>query len=101
MPKHEKGSNPDDEEGSNDQSEKPATAQEETKAAEPKESNGEGATPARDYKNLSDADRQDMKVDEIFALYLWWISKKVNSAFYQTVVKYAILFRECLNEIGW
>lgn len=42
-----------------------------------------------------------MLVDEIFALYLFRISQKVNEVFYKTVLTYAILFRECLNEIGW
>ena len=42
-----------------------------------------------------------MLVDEIFALYLWRISLKVNDVFYKTVLTYTILFRECLNELGW
>lgn len=42
-----------------------------------------------------------MLVDEIFAFYLYQISRKVNEVFYRTVLTYAILFRECLNEIGW
>lgn len=42
-----------------------------------------------------------MLVDEIFAHYLYSISQKVNEGFYKTVLMYAILFRECLNEIGW
>ena len=42
-----------------------------------------------------------MLVDEIFALYLWRISQRVNDSFYQTVLTYTILFRECLNELGW
>ena len=42
-----------------------------------------------------------MLVDEIFAFYLYKISLKVNEMFYKTVLTYVILFRECLNEIGW
>lgn len=42
-----------------------------------------------------------MLVDEIFALYIYRISLKVNEVFYKTVLTYVILFRECLNEIGW
>jgi hypothetical protein len=42
-----------------------------------------------------------MLVDEIFAIYLWRISQRVNSEFYRVVVPYTILFRECLNELGW
>ena len=42
-----------------------------------------------------------MLVDEIFSLYLYRISLKVNEIFHKTVLTYVILFRECLNEIGW
>ena len=42
-----------------------------------------------------------MKVDEIFALYLYQLSRKVNELFYRTILTYVILFRECLNENGW
>lgn len=55
----------------------------------------------RNYDNLSEKDRSEMLVDEIFALYLYRISQKVNEVFYKTVLTYGILFRECLNEIGW
>jgi hypothetical protein len=55
----------------------------------------------RKYDNLSDNDRIEMLVDEIFAVYLWRISQKVNDSFYKLVLAYTILFRECLNELGW
>lgn len=42
-----------------------------------------------------------MYVDEIFSFYLYQLSRKVNEIFYRTVLTYVILFRECLNEIGW
>jgi hypothetical protein len=42
-----------------------------------------------------------MLVDEIFSLYLYKISQKVNENFYRTVLLFIVLFRECLNEIGW
>ena len=42
-----------------------------------------------------------MLVDEVFALYLYTVSKKVNDTFYRTILAFVILFRECLNEIGW
>ena len=42
-----------------------------------------------------------MLVDEIFALYLFRTSQRVNEDFYKTVLAYVIFFRECLNEIGW
>lgn len=42
-----------------------------------------------------------MLVDEIFAYYLYKTSQKVNEIFYKAVLTYVLLFRECLNEIGW
>ena len=53
------------------------------------------------YDNLSDRDRTEMLLDEIFALYLHTLSRKVGDTFFKTVLQYVILFRECLNEIGW
>lgn len=47
------------------------------------------------------ANKIAMMVDEVFALYLYTVSKKVNDTFYRTVLAFVILFRECLNEIGW
>ena len=55
----------------------------------------------RDYLHLSDDDKMNMKVDEIFAYYLYTVSKKVSDQFYRTVLAFVIFFRECLNEIGW
>ena len=42
-----------------------------------------------------------MLVDETFALYLFRMSQRVNATFYKTVLAYVILYRECLDEIGW
>ena len=50
---------------------------------------------------LSENEKMSMFVDEIFALYLYTVSKKVNDSFYRTVLAFVIFFRECLNEIGW
>jgi len=55
----------------------------------------------RDYFNLTEQDRTEMLVDEIFALYLFRTSQRVNEDFYKIVLAYVIFFRECLNEIGW
>ena len=55
----------------------------------------------RNYDNLTENDRQIMLVDEIFAVSLWRTSQKINEAFYRTVLTYTILFRECLNDLGW
>ena len=42
-----------------------------------------------------------MLVDEIFALYLYRMSNRINQNYYRTVLAYVIFFRECLNEYGW
>lgn len=55
----------------------------------------------RDYEHLSEVDKLKMKVDEIFALYLYHVSKRTNKKFYFHVLRFVMLFRECLNEIGW
>lgn len=55
----------------------------------------------RNYCSLSDLDRNDMLVDEIFALYLFTMSHHVNETFYKITVAYIIFFRECFNDIGW
>lgn len=55
----------------------------------------------RNYSALTESDRNQMLVDEVFALYLSTIAKKLNEPYYKKVLAYVILFRECLNEIGW
>ena len=42
-----------------------------------------------------------LKADEIFSLYLRNTCKKVNAKFYKVIIKFILLFRECLNEYGW
>lgn len=42
-----------------------------------------------------------MLVDEIFALYLYRMSNRINQNYYTIVLAYVIFFRECLNEYGW
>jgi hypothetical protein len=63
----------------------------------------EGKAPfvRRNYENLSEVERQEMLVDEIFSLYLFKLSQRVNEQFYRTALAYTILFRECLNDLGW
>ena len=55
----------------------------------------------RNYDLLDDKDRQEMLVDEIFALYLYRMSNRINFTYYRIVLAYVIFFRECLNEYGW
>ena len=56
----------------------------------------------RNYDDLHEVDRMDMKVDEILALYLYRLSNRVNQDYYKnSALPFVILFRECLNEYGW
>lgn len=56
----------------------------------------------RNYNNLTEADREEMKVDEIFALYLYRLSNRTNEQYWKkSALPFVILFRECLNEYGW
>ena len=55
----------------------------------------------KNYDKLSDQEKVEMLVDEIFAYYLYEVSTKVADTFYKTVLQFVILFRECLEEIGW
>ena len=55
----------------------------------------------RDYDHLDDAMRNNMRIDETFALYLYKVSLKTNPNYYKTILAFVIFFRECLNQIGW
>jgi hypothetical protein len=50
-----------------------------------------------DYDHLDDNARNEMLIDETFALYLYKISLKTNPAYYKTILAFIIFFRECLN----
>jgi hypothetical protein len=50
---------------------------------------------------LEEIQRNEMLIDETFALYLYKISLKTNPVFYKVVLAFVIFFRECLNHIGW
>ena len=42
-----------------------------------------------------------MCCDEIFCLYLREVSRKVNENYYRTILRFVLLYRECMNEYGW
>jgi hypothetical protein len=50
---------------------------------------------------MCEEDKDNLTCDEIFTLYLRYVSKHVNEHFYRTILKFVILYRECLNEYGW
>ena len=61
-----------------------------------------GSAWLRNYNNLNESDRSDMKVDEILALFLYRLSVRTNTSYWRkAVLPFVILFRECLNEYGW
>lgn len=51
--------------------------------------------------NMTECDKDLLCCDEIFALYLRHISKQVNEHYYRIVLRFVLLYRECLNEYGW
>ena len=77
---------------------------EELPAAQPSEICLEAASNfwLRNYNNLTEMDREEMRVDEVLALYLYRLSGKVNAGYWKrTLLPFVILYRECLNEYGW
>lgn len=55
----------------------------------------------RDISNLPEEERSKLSADEVFSIYLYEISKKVNSDYYKTMLTFIIAYRECLNKYGW
>ena len=43
----------------------------------------------------------NINAEEILGKYLYEIGKKVNEDFYQTIIVFSRLCKECLNEYGW
>jgi len=56
---------------------------------------------SRDISNLPEEERSKLSSDEVFSIYLYEISKKVNSDYYKTMMTFIIAYRECLNKYGW
>lgn len=50
---------------------------------------------------MSVEEKDEIRCDEIFALYLRDLCKRVNENYYKTILRFVILYRECLNEYGW
>ncbi len=56
---------------------------------------------SRDIDKLPEDERSKLSSDEVFAIYLNEISKKVTPEYYMTMMKFIIAYRECLNKYGW
>ena len=52
------------------------------------------------YK-MSEDERDLLTCDEVFCLYLGDVSKMVNPTYYKNIVRFVMLYRDCLNELGW
>jgi hypothetical protein len=50
---------------------------------------------------MTEEEKDQLSCDEVFALYLRHVSKIVNENYYRTVIRFVLLYRECLNECGW
>lgn len=46
-------------------------------------------------------ERQDLSCDHAFALYLTQASKLVNQEYFKVLTRFVMLYRQCLNEVGW
>lgn len=53
------------------------------------------------FLRMSESERDTLTCDDAFVLYLGDVSKYVNPTYYKTVLRFIILFRECLNDLGW
>ena len=42
-----------------------------------------------------------LSADEVLGLYLRDVASKTNEMFYRTMIKFILLYRDCLNEYGW
>ncbi len=51
--------------------------------------------------DMSEEDKDRLTCDEVFSLYLRHVSKQVNDTYYRNVIRFVLLYRECLNEYGW
>ena len=53
------------------------------------------------FMHTSEEDKDILTCDDIFALYLRDVSKRVNEGYYKVCLRFVLLFRDCLNEFGW
>ena len=53
------------------------------------------------FPHLTFVQRQSLSCDSAFALYLCQVAKCVNLDYYKTVIRFVLLYRQALNEVGW
>ena len=62
----------------------------------------EGKVLAEDLKfvgflKLTRKEKDLLTCDDIFNLYLGYVSKQVNAVYYRTVTKFVLMYRDCMN----
>jgi len=55
----------------------------------------------RDSSALPEEERSKISCDEVFAIYLYEASKKINPEYYKIMLRFVVSYRECLNRYGW
>lgn len=55
----------------------------------------------KEFKALSTPEKNRYTCDSVFCLYLRDVSRKVCETYYRTVLRFVMLYRECVNEYGW
>ena len=53
------------------------------------------------FNKMDEEQKDNITCDEIFCLYLREVSKQVNETYYKQVLRFILLYRECINEFGW
>lgn len=56
---------------------------------------------SREPHNLTEDEKSAASCDEVFAIYLYEISRKTNPDYYKIMLRFIIAYRECLNRYGW
>ena len=54
-----------------------------------------------DFIKMSTHQKDKLTCDDVFTLYLGDVSKQVNQVYFKTVVKFVLLYRDCMNALGW
>lgn len=54
-----------------------------------------------DFREKGGEEKDDYTCDQIFAMYLREVCRKVNENYYRTMMRFILLYRECMNEYGW
>lgn len=55
----------------------------------------------KSFKSKDHLQKDLVTCDEIFCLYLRDVCSKVNENYYRTIMRFVMLYRECMNEYGW